>query len=274
MSEEVWKDVVGYEGDYIVSNLGNVMSLNYGVVKEKKVLIKRQFFQNGYYYVNLKCKPVPIHRIIAMAFIPNPLNKPQIDHINTIKTDNRIENLRWVTLKENMNNPLTRKHASNARIGYRPSKESVEKMRTSLRGRKLSEGHILKMRLTGEPVVMFSLDGKFIRKFAGASFAKEELGVAINGVSECCNGNKRTCGGYMWRWLKDYKGGDIEPYVRKYEGRGKTVFVYDTDENFICTCSSTSDAERKFGLSDSSIQRVCCGHQKSSHGLIFSYKKL
>ena len=274
MSEEVWKDVVGYEGDYIVSNLGNVMSLNYGGVKEKKVLIKRQLFTNGYYYVNLKCKHVPLHRIIAMAFIPNPLNKPQIDHINTIKTDNRIENLRWVTLKENMNNPLTRKHASNARIGYRPSKESVEKMRTSLRGRKLSEGHILKMRLTGEPVAMFSLDGKFIRKFAGASFAKEELGVAINGVSECCNGNKHTCGGYMWRWLKDYKGSNIEPYVRKHEGRGKTVFVYDTDKNFICTCRSTSDAERKFGLSDSTIQRVCCGHQKSSHGLIFSYKKL
>lgn len=270
MSEEVWKDVVGYEGKYMVSNIGNVVSLLHG----GKRFLKKIISSSGYYVIGLHGRPVGIHRLVAAAFIPNPLNKPCIDHINTVRTDNRVENLRWVTHKENMNNPLSRKHLSDSRQGHKPSKESVEKMRKSLMGRKLSKEHVLKMRLIGEPVAMFSLDGKFIREFKGASFAKDELGVAINGVSECCNGNKRTCGGYMWKWLRDYKGGDIEPYVRKYEGHGKTVFVYDTGKNFICTCSSTSEAERKFGLSDSSIQRVCCGQQKSSHGLIFSYKEL
>ena len=58
-----------------------------------------------------------IHRAVAELFIPNPENKPCIDHINTVKTDNRAENLRWVTAKENSNNPLTRKRVSEALKG-------------------------------------------------------------------------------------------------------------------------------------------------------------
>ncbi len=270
MNNEIWKDVVGYEGEYMISNQGRVLSLKKG---QKKVL-KNIKSSNGYYVVGLNGKLIGIHRLVAMAFIPNPLNKPCIDHINTTRTDNRVENLRWVTHKENMNNPLSRKHQSDARKGYKPSKESVEKMRKTLTGRKLSNEHVLNMRLCGEPVVIFSVEGKFLREFQGASFAHEELGVAINGISECCNGNKRTCGGFQWMWKKNYDGGDIKPYKRKYEGHGKCVFVYDIEQNYICTCNSTSDAGKRFGLSDSSVQRVCCGQQKSSHGLIFSYNKL
>ena len=63
--------------------------------------------KNGYVYITIQYKRVKLHRIIAEAFIPNPDNKPQIDHINRNKLDNRVENLRWVTAQENSNNRTT-----------------------------------------------------------------------------------------------------------------------------------------------------------------------
>ena len=63
--------------------------------------------KNGYVYITIQYKRVKLHRIIAEAFIPNPDNKPQIDHINRNKLDNSVENLRWVTAQENSNNRTT-----------------------------------------------------------------------------------------------------------------------------------------------------------------------
>ena len=104
---EIWKDIKGYEGVYQVSNLGNV----------RRVKLLKQYSdesKGGYNVVNLckdgNAKMKRVHRLVAEAFIPNPENKPCIDHINTDRTDNRVENLKWVTKQENSNNPLTIYH--------------------------------------------------------------------------------------------------------------------------------------------------------------------
>lgn len=126
MQNEIWKDIPGYSGLYQVSNDGCVKSLLRRVNgpkkngrKVKEMILKPCVIKDGYLAVVLhKCgkrKTQKIHRLVALAFIPNPDNKPEIDHINTNRTDNRVENLRWVTRKENGTNPETIKNCIIAR---------------------------------------------------------------------------------------------------------------------------------------------------------------
>jgi hypothetical protein len=115
---EIWKSIKDYENLYQVSNLGRIRSMhskwnNSG----DKILCGR--LHEGYYKIVLtkdgKASQKFIHRLIAEAFIPNPHNKPCINHINGIKTDNSIENLEWVTIQENC------QHAHNT--GLQPSRK-------------------------------------------------------------------------------------------------------------------------------------------------------
>lgn len=129
MENEIWRPIKGYEGLYEVSNSGRVKSLarirpNGMNCLYKERILKGQINKCGYHKVALlrnegKSKLCSVHRLVAEAFIPNPENKPCIDHINTVKTDNSVENLRWVTWKENINNPLTLAYKSKLSKGGR-----------------------------------------------------------------------------------------------------------------------------------------------------------
>jgi hypothetical protein len=111
---EEWKFVIGYEGMYEVSDLGNVRSLNrkiYGRGRKKKQMrhghiMKQKTDKYGYLCVQLmkdcKRKHITVHRLVAIAFIANPKNKPQINHIDCNKKNNSVGNLEWNTAKENV----------------------------------------------------------------------------------------------------------------------------------------------------------------------------
>lgn len=188
MTEEIWKDIEGYEGLYQISNLGRVKSLKHVIVRNNGV---KQTFQEkilktyickttGSPMIDLwfmgKEKRYTVHRLIAQAFIPNPENKPEINHINTIRNDNRIENLEWVTRTENMNNPLTKKNLSKTRNwvinGYK--------------------------HWNSKPVIQLTKNGKIINVYPNAS------STGIRHIGKCCNGERNTAGGYKWVFLDNY----------------------------------------------------------------------
>lgn len=113
MVEEIWKDIKGYEGYYQISNLGNVKSLERTVyhsdgrvqVRKERIMSKRES-TDGYYIAKLnvdkQSKSIAIHRLIAEAFIPNPNNFPEVNHIDTNRKNNKVENLEWCTRIDNI----------------------------------------------------------------------------------------------------------------------------------------------------------------------------
>lgn len=117
MENEVWKNIDGFEGLYMVSNLGRVKSLervmNRGRMgsRIKGVGILKDCKRGEYISITLSdlkggALSIRLHRLVALHFIPNPENKPQVNHKNGIKTDNRVENLEWVTCGENLSHAL------------------------------------------------------------------------------------------------------------------------------------------------------------------------
>ena len=109
---EIWARVFDAD-DVEVSNKGRVRTTNYKETGTLKIL--KTWKANGYEYISYKdnkgiIKKRTVHRLVASAFLPNPDNKPEIDHLNNIRDDNNVENLSWVSKKENMNNPITVKN--------------------------------------------------------------------------------------------------------------------------------------------------------------------
>ena len=171
--EEIWKDVVGFEGLYQVSNMGNVKSLNWRNTGCAKNLWLKPH-NKGYLQVELaksgnkKCYVV--HRLVASAFIPNPLNYPQVNHKDENKHNNCVENLEWCNASYNavysLGRHKNRKHSS--RIDFK--------------------------------VLQCSLDGVPIKIWNNSRTVFLETGMSDWSISECCRGNRKTAYGYKWQY--------------------------------------------------------------------------
>lgn len=161
---EEWKDVQGYEGLYQVSNTGQVRG-----VKRGKTL-KPHKSKAGYLEVTLSKQNTfayfLIHRLVAQAFIPNPEGKPQINHKNGVKTDNRLDNLEWSTRSEN------------------------QRHRFSVLGQR---GH------TARPVRCVDTN----EVYPSAKLAAQKLGLCRSAISLCCLGKRKSTGGYHFKFKED-----------------------------------------------------------------------
>lgn len=211
MEDEIWVDIKGYEGLYQVSNQGRIRSVEREVktirngvedTSKLKSKILKPSYTYGYLKVSLskegKQRYLKVHRLVAEAFIPNPDNKPDIDHINTIRDDNRVENLRWVTKKENNNNELSRKHNSNRQKERTGEKNSFYgKHHTEEAKKRMSESKPKKS------VVQLTLDLKLIKIWECTRDTNKE-GYNHAHVIKCCNGKSKTHKGYKWMYYEDY----------------------------------------------------------------------
>lgn len=199
---------MGYEGLYEVSNLGNVRN------SRKNKLLKKSNNYAGYSVVTLFSneyrKQFRVGRLVASSFIPNPNNKPFIDHINTIKSDDNIENLRWCTQYENMSNPITRKHISDAvkgelnhNYGIIYNDEYKKRMSERLKGRKVSEDTKRKMREKHprkRRIKQYDFNGTLIGEWESMLAVKRATGISNSKICWCCKGYIKTAGGYIWRY--------------------------------------------------------------------------
>ena len=102
---EIWKDIEGYEGEYQVSNLGRVRRISVKILKPE-IRPVRSPYEYAQSRVSLKGKKFAVHRLVAQAFIPNPKRKPQVNHIDNNPQNNCVDNLEWVTAKENTKHAL------------------------------------------------------------------------------------------------------------------------------------------------------------------------
>ena len=175
MSEqEKWEDIPGYEGLYKISDTGNVWSCKY-----KKLLSKR--INKGYVYVNLhqnrQQKTFPVHRLVALVYVPNPFDKKEVNHIDENKDNNNATNLEWVTSKENANHG-TRNIRISAYVKSHPANASKRVAQID------------------------KMSGDIIAIYKSTTEASKVNGFHQGNICWCCNGKRNEANGYRWRYIE------------------------------------------------------------------------
>lgn len=187
MEKEIWKTAIvdGVENPrYKVSSFGRVICLDWNRTGKPRLC---GLSDNGKGYLTVCIDRVPklVHRLVAEAFIPNPQNKPCIDHVDTNRQNNCVWNLRFCTYKENNANPITN----------RKMKDNCGKAMLG----KFGDKHHLSI-----GVVQLTLEGQFIKKWGASREAERVIGIGSGEITKCCKGKRKSAGGYRWMYATDY----------------------------------------------------------------------
>lgn len=176
---EIWKPIDGFGGRYEVSNTGKVRSFTRKSYKKDGKILTPNAVSSGYFIVHLSDgknkKAMLIHRLVAMTFVPNPNNYPQINHIDENKKNNNADNLEWCTA------------AYNLAYGSAPEKRRISR---------------------SKPCIGTWADGTE-RRFESTCHVERELGIFHGHVSKACNGKLQHAGKIAWRWENERSKDDI-----------------------------------------------------------------
>ena len=185
--DEMWADIPGYEGKYLVSTYGRVISLKRNGIARDILVVPHW---GRYFRVSLRNKErirYSLHRLVAMTFIPNPNNLPQVDHIDGNRYNNHVSNLRWVTAMENSHNPITVE-----------SKKLAGLARRNTGGNKYVEQR--------------DKSGRLIATYPSLREAERITGISKSNISAAAMGKRRyvidhwatirSAGGYLWNFAK------------------------------------------------------------------------
>lgn len=251
---EVWKDVDGYEGGYQVSNLGRAKSLRRRILIKSKIgtpsyrdygerILQAHDNQKGYLYVNIggrNGEQIYIHRLVAKAFVPNPNGKPEIDHANTNRKDNRFINLKWVSKVENRRNPIT----------YQKGKIAQS-----------------------EPVVVLDFFGNYLYECYGAQYLADLLQVSRGSIESVIHReSSRSIRGLQFVKKADYnpsKNYSLVGIIKKSSHKDcdvptlRMVTETDTNGNVVRVFPNTTQAAEFHRLSISCVSKRC----RTDHGI-------
>lgn len=176
-----WKKIEEFK-DYLISSNGKCFSL-----KTNK-LLKLQEYPNKYSYYVFKINGIQhsrsLHRLLAIAFIPNPENKPTVNHKNHNRTDNRLENLEWATYPEQCDEIWTDKN-SKAHRTEKSVNSSINNFRIATEKNK-------------KTTYQYTLEGELVGVYQSVKDAAENNNCCPQNISACCNGKKKQIKGYKW----------------------------------------------------------------------------
>lgn len=248
--EEIWKDMVGYDNFYSVSNLGRIWS------KRKNKELMPSTNNCGYKQVNVTdgfdVRIMLVHRAVAMAFLLNEQNFPVVNHKDENTKNNEVSNLEWCS------------------ISYNNSYNDIAKRRSNSK----------------KKVYQYNSDCELIKIYNSSHDASKEMGISNGMMSQCCREDvykktkkKRnfTLCGFVFSYTELGKQEIKERFFQSKHphrnGIGKLVGQYELDGTFIRTYDSVNKAGKILGISSSNISACCRGKFKQSHGFRWGYIK-
>lgn len=180
---EVWRDVVGYENKFMVSNMGRVKMLERKVLANKSIktikehILNQYVTEKGYLCVHLWSnntkKQEFVHKLVLSSFYREKYNDEECNHKNEIRSDNKLYNLEWITHKENLNyGNRTRKHS-----------ESMKNHPSMYKG-----------------VIQMDMNGNFISEYPSLREAGRMLNIHMTNIKDCCKGKYKSTHGYIFKY--------------------------------------------------------------------------